>query len=60
MSTSGKTPSSRLHSEKLDARPFLAAVGVCAVTRMVALEGFPIYFFTDEAANTIMAAEYLE
>jgi hypothetical protein len=60
MSTAGKSPSSRLHPEKLDARLFLAAVAVCAVTRPVALEGFPIYFFTDEAANTVMAAEFVQ
>ena len=60
MSTAGKTPSSRLHSEKLDARLFLAAVALCAATRLVALEEFPIYFFTDEAANTVMAAEFVQ
>ena len=60
MSTAGETPSSRLHPEKLDARLLLAAVAVCAVTRLVALEEFPIYFFTDEAANTVMAAEFVQ
>jgi len=54
------TPSRRLPSEKLDARLFLAAVALCAATRLVALEEFPIYFFTDEAANTVMAAEFVQ
>ena len=60
MSAAGKSLSSRLRPAKLDARLFLAAVAVCAVTRLVALEEFPIYFFTDEAANTVMAAEFVQ
>ena len=35
MSAAGKTPRSRLPSEKLDGRLFLAAVALCAATRLV-------------------------
>jgi hypothetical protein len=34
-------------------------VALFAVTRLIALEAFPIYFFTDEAANTVLAAEFV-
>jgi len=60
MSTAGKPPRSQLPSEKLDGRLFLAAVAVCAATRLVGLEEFPIYFFTDEAASTVVAAEFVQ
>jgi hypothetical protein len=52
MSTAGKTPAPS-PSEKLDGRLFLAAAAVCAATRLVGLEEFPIYFFTDEAATPL-------
>lgn len=34
-----------------------AALAIYAITRLVALPDFPIYFFTDEAIQTMMAAD---
>ncbi|MCX6055836.1 MAG: glycosyltransferase family 39 protein [Chloroflexi bacterium] len=34
-----------------------AAVVVYLVTRMIGLDSYPIYFFTDEAAQTVLAAD---
>jgi 4-amino-4-deoxy-L-arabinose transferase-like glycosyltransferase len=31
-----------------------------AATRLIGLAQYPIYFFTDEAANTVLAAEFLD
>jgi hypothetical protein len=36
-----------------------AAIGVYAFTRLYALPSFPIYFFTDEAVQTVTAADLL-
>jgi hypothetical protein len=33
---------------------FLLAIGLYLSTRLVGLERFPIYFFTDEAVQTVM------
>jgi hypothetical protein len=38
---------------------FALALGVYAVTRLVALEDFPIYFFGDEALEPVLASELL-
>lgn len=38
----------------------ILAIVTCAVTRLIALEGFPIYFLSDEAASTVLAAEFLQ
>ena len=38
---------------------FSAAVATFAITRLVGLENFPIYFFTDEAINTVQAANFI-
>jgi hypothetical protein len=43
----------------LDKRLFFLSLAVFAVTRLIGIEDFPIYFFTDEAANTVLAAEFL-
>ncbi|MBM2844145.1 MAG: conserved rane protein of unknown function, partial [Anaerolineales bacterium] len=43
----------------LDKRLFVLSLAVFAVTRLIGIEDFPIYFFTDEAANTVLAAEFL-
>jgi hypothetical protein len=42
-----------------DRRLFLLSLAVYAVTRLVGIEDFPIYFFTDEAANSVLAAEFI-
>jgi hypothetical protein len=39
----------------LEAVFFMAAIGVYAFTRLYALEAFPIYFFSDEAVQTLFA-----
>ena len=36
-----------------------AALAVYLITRLVALDAFPIYFFTDEAVQTVLAADFL-
>ena len=38
---------------------FVGAVLIYLVTRLIALESFPIYFFTDEAVQTILAQDFL-
>jgi hypothetical protein len=38
---------------------FVGAVLVYLVTRLIALDSFPIYFFTDEAVQTILAQDFL-
>jgi 4-amino-4-deoxy-L-arabinose transferase-like glycosyltransferase len=38
---------------------FGLAVGLYLIIRLVGLERFPIYFFTDEAVNTLLAADLL-
>lgn len=45
---------------KIDRRLFLLTALVFLATRLVALTDWPIYFFTDEAANTVRAAEFLQ
>jgi 4-amino-4-deoxy-L-arabinose transferase-like glycosyltransferase len=44
----------------LDKRLFLLAIIVFALTRFIGLTQFPIYFFTDEAIQTVQAADYLQ
>lgn len=36
-----------------------AALVIYTFTRMVAIQSFPIYFFTDEAVQTVLAADFL-
>jgi hypothetical protein len=43
----------------LDVGLFLATALVFLITRLVALDRWPIYFFTDEAINPVRAAEFL-
>lgn len=38
---------------------FLLALTVYLLTRLVALDQYPIYFFSDEAVNTILAEDFL-
>ncbi len=39
---------------------FALSLGVYAVTRLVALDEFPIYFFTDEAIHPVLASELIQ
>ena len=43
----------------LDNALFMATALVFLITRLVALDRWPIYFFTDEAINAVRAAEFL-
>jgi len=43
----------------IDKRFFFLSLAVFAATRLVAIDDFPIYFFTDEAANTVLAADFV-
>jgi hypothetical protein len=38
---------------------FVASLGVYLTTRLASLDSFPIYFFTDEAIQTVLAADFL-
>ncbi len=38
---------------------FVAAIAVYLVTRLIALPSFPIYFFTDEAVQTVLAQDFV-
>src|SRR3972149_2333866 len=56
--TLGDAPGS-LHSQRpssLDTRLFLLALLVFLLTRLIGLDSFPVYFFTDEAIQTVQAA----
>ena len=46
-------------SSTIDQRLFYLSLAVFAATRLIGIEDFPIYFFTDEAANTVLAADFL-
>jgi len=43
----------------IDQRLFFLSLVVFAATRLIGIDRFPIYFFTDEAANTVLAADFL-
>ncbi|HEX9090449.1 MAG TPA: glycosyltransferase family 39 protein, partial [Anaerolineales bacterium] len=38
---------------------FLFAIGLYLSTRLIGLQDFPIYFFTDEAVQTVMAEDFV-
>ncbi len=44
----------------LDKTMFVAGLVVFLATRLIGLEKFPIYFFTDEAVNTVNAADFID
>jgi 4-amino-4-deoxy-L-arabinose transferase-like glycosyltransferase len=50
---------SRRWSLSLDTGLFIAAALVFLITRLVALDQWPIYFFSDEAINPILASQFL-
>lgn len=48
--------------KKTGVRPYwllLAALLVYLLTRLIALESYPIYFFTDEAVQTVLAQDFI-
>ena len=58
-------PSSRRDGDapawsSIDKRLFFASLAVFAASRLIAIDDFPVYFFTDEAANTVLAAEFVQ
>ena len=61
---SGAAPSGREDDAPvwatIDKRLFFLSLAVFAATRLIGIEDFPIYFFTDEAANTVLAAEFVQ
>ncbi len=50
----------RSQIRSLDAVLFGLSLAVFAMTRLVGLENFPIYFFTDEAIQTVLAAGFVK
>ena len=44
----------------LDTRLFLLALLVFVLTRFIGLDRWPIYFFTDEAIQTVQAADLVQ
>lgn len=46
-----------LHGWNLEIALFALAITVYTLTRLIALDDFPIYFFTDEAIQTVAAAD---
>jgi 4-amino-4-deoxy-L-arabinose transferase-like glycosyltransferase len=51
---------SQLRHIKLESLLFILAILVYLVTHFVGLEKYPIYFFTDEAIQTVSAEEFVE
>jgi 4-amino-4-deoxy-L-arabinose transferase-like glycosyltransferase len=45
------------HKWERDTQIFVVVLLLYAVTRLIALDKFPIYFFTDEAAQTVLAED---
>ena len=52
-------PVGRLPAASLAPWGFGLALGVYLATRLIGLEDFPIYFFTDEAVQTVLASDYV-
>ena len=44
---------------KLELALFALAIGVYLITRFIGLDRFPIYFFTDEAVQTVLASDFV-
>lgn len=49
----------RTGSGKLELSLFGLSMGVYVVTRLIGLDRFPIYFFTDEAVQTVLASDFV-
>ena len=58
-SLAATTPVGRLRGASLAPWGFGLALGVYLATRLIGLEDFPIYFFTDEAVQTVLASDYV-
>ncbi len=50
----------RLQAIPLPAVLFVLSIGVYLATRLIGLDRFPIYFFTDEAIHTILAEDLVQ
>jgi len=48
------------HSKRLAWALFAVALGVYLLTRLYALDRFPIYFFADEAVHSVLAEDLIE
>ena len=55
------TPLSTLRTRpgRLELALFGLAMGIYVVTRFIGLDRFPIYFFTDEAVQTVLASDFV-
>jgi 4-amino-4-deoxy-L-arabinose transferase-like glycosyltransferase len=49
----------RAASGRLEAALFGLSMGFYVITRLVGLDRFPIYFFTDEAVQTVLASDFI-
>ncbi|MGE5263588.1 MAG: hypothetical protein ACM3S0_09420 [Acidobacteriota bacterium] len=52
--------SSLQRTEKLAIILFVLSLGIYAMTRLVALDEFPIYFFADEAIESVLASQLIQ
>src|SRR3989337_1972766 len=60
LSLAATRPIGRLQAASLAPWGFGFALGVYLATRLIGLEDFPIYFFTDEAVQTLLASDYVQ
>lgn len=49
----------RTVSDRFELALFGLAMGIYLVTRIIGLDRFPIYFFSDEAVQTVLASEFV-
>jgi 4-amino-4-deoxy-L-arabinose transferase-like glycosyltransferase len=57
--TTSRYAALRARVKSLDSVLFIGALVVFALTRFIGLQDFPIYFFTDEAIQTVQAASLI-
>jgi hypothetical protein len=48
-----------IHQRKVENWLFVSAIAVYLFTRLISLPSFPIYFFTDEAVQTVLAGDFV-
>lgn len=54
------SPSFAFKRVKLDSLLFTLALAIYLATRLAGLSSYPIYFFTDEAVQTVLAEEFIQ